>query len=85
MQATKARETYFAVLGEAETTELLGIPCDSPVFAVERVTFLPSGKPFEFVQSIMRGDRYSIILDLVANRVPQAVHTMRLAQGPTHP
>jgi hypothetical protein len=32
---------------------------------VERVTQLPNEKPFEFVQSIVRGDLYKIVLDLV--------------------
>lgn len=73
LQAARARETYFAVTCDTEPAALLGIPPGSPVFAVERVTFLPNGKPFEFVQSIMRGDRYSIILELAANRTPQAV------------
>jgi hypothetical protein len=32
---------------------------------VERVTLLPNERPFEFVQSVVRGDRYTIVLDLV--------------------
>jgi GntR family transcriptional regulator len=73
LQPLRARETYHAVAAEAAVAELLGVPSGSPVFAVERITFLPSGKALEFVQSIMRGDRYSIILELAANRTPQAV------------
>jgi GntR family transcriptional regulator len=63
----QARETYFAVAAEPGTASLLGIPAGSPVFAVERIALLPSGKPLEFAESIMRGDRYSIILDLSAS------------------
>ncbi len=73
LQPAKARETYFAVPAGEEAAGLLDIAKGSPVFAVERVTFLASGKPFEFVQSILRGDRYNVILELVANRLPQAV------------
>jgi len=73
LQPAKARETYFAVPAEPMPAVLLGVSPGSPVFAVERVTFLASGKPFEFVRSVMRGDRYSIILEILANRVPQAV------------
>jgi GntR family transcriptional regulator len=69
----KARETYSAVAVEPVPAALLNVAPGSPVLAVQRVTFLPSGKPFEFVQSIMRSDRYSITLELVANRVPQAM------------
>jgi GntR family transcriptional regulator len=68
----KAHETYSAVPVEAAEAELLNVAPGSPVLAVERITFLPSGKPFEFVESIMRSDRYTITLELVANRVPQA-------------
>jgi GntR family transcriptional regulator len=61
----RARETYFASLADCKASELLRIPVGSPVYAAERVTMLPNEKPFEFVLSIMRGDRYSIVLDLV--------------------
>lgn len=61
----RARETYFASAAEPPAAELLGIPPGSPVFTVERVTLLPDEQPFEFVQSVVRGDRYSIVLDLV--------------------
>ena len=29
------------------------------------MTYLSDGKPLEYVKSIMRGDRYKIVLDLV--------------------
>ena len=61
----RARETYFARLAGHEAAEALGIAEGAPVYAVERVTMLPNGKPFEFVKSVMRGDRYSIVLELV--------------------
>jgi GntR family transcriptional regulator len=65
LYAARARETYFAAAAEAPAAELLGIPAGSPVFSVERVTLLPNERPFEFVQSVVRGDRYTIVLDLV--------------------
>jgi GntR family transcriptional regulator len=68
----KARETYFSVSADPATAALLDIDADAAVFAVERVTLLANGRPFEFAQSIMRGDRYSIILDLTANVAAQA-------------
>jgi GntR family transcriptional regulator len=61
----RARETYFAAAADVPSAELLGIPVGSPVFSVERVTLLPNERPFEFVQSVVRGDRYTIVLDLV--------------------
>jgi GntR family transcriptional regulator len=68
----RARETYFAMLAEPSTAELLNVPAGSPVFAVERVTMLPNERPFEFVQSTVRGDRYTIVLDLVKPGAAQA-------------
>jgi GntR family transcriptional regulator len=64
LYAARARETYFATLAQSPVAEWLGVPPDSPVFAVERVTLLGNEKPFEFVQSIVRGDLYKIVLDL---------------------
>jgi GntR family transcriptional regulator len=61
----RARETYFASMAEPPAAELLNVPAGSPVFGVERVTMLPNDRPFEFVQSTVRGDRYTIVLDLV--------------------
>src|ERR1017187_9665252 len=61
----RARETYFAAAAELPAAELLGIAAGSPIFSVERVTLLPNERPFEFVQSVVRGDRYTIVLDLV--------------------
>ena len=61
----RARETYTASAADRSSAELLGIAEGSPVFAVERVTLLPNQRPFEFVQSVVRGDRYSVVLDLV--------------------
>jgi GntR family transcriptional regulator len=80
----RARETYIAAAAEPPAAELLGIPAGAPVFKVERVTLLPNERPFEFVQSVVRGDRYTIVLDLVkpgaATATPQA-SALRLSPG----
>jgi GntR family transcriptional regulator len=73
LQPARARETYLALPSADEVAALLGIAPRAPVFAVERVTLMSNGKPFEFVQSVMRGDRYSVVLELAANRTPQAI------------
>jgi GntR family transcriptional regulator len=77
LYAARARETYFAALADAASAELLAIPIGAPVFTVERVTMLPNEKPFEFVQSIVRGDRYSIVLDLVKTEGGERVLRLR--------
>jgi GntR family transcriptional regulator len=72
----RARETYVAALADSSTAQLLGIPAGSPVFGVERVTLTHNERPFEFVQSTVRGDRYSIVLDLVKNAGEQQALTL---------
>jgi GntR family transcriptional regulator len=73
LRPARARETHLAALAEPAAAGLLSVPAGSAIFAAERVTFLADEKPLEFVQSIMRGDRYSIVLDLRAHRVPQTI------------
>jgi GntR family transcriptional regulator len=65
IQPSAARETYRAVLAEEADAALLQIPAGAPVFAAERITTSRAGRPFEFVRSVMRGDRYRIVLNLV--------------------
>jgi GntR family transcriptional regulator len=64
LYAARAKETYVAAIAGDPVAKLLGIRAGAPVFQVERISFLPNDKPFEYVQSIIRGDRYSIVLDL---------------------
>ncbi len=80
LYAARARETYVAAKAERTVAKLLGIPPGAPVFQAERVTFLPNGKPFEFVESTIRGDRYSIVLDLVKHGAEK--RTLELAGKP---
>jgi GntR family transcriptional regulator len=59
-----ARETHQAVAVADTVAALLRVPPGSPAFAAERLTSLADGRPLEYVKSIMRGDRYKIVLDL---------------------
>lgn len=61
-----AKETHFAVAISPEVAELLQVPAGSPGLAAERTAILADGRHLEFVESIMRGDRYRIVLDLSA-------------------
>ncbi len=65
VQPATARETYRALLADDADAALLQIPAGAPVFAAERITTSRAGRPFEFVRSVMRGDRYRIVLNLV--------------------
>jgi GntR family transcriptional regulator len=76
----RASERYVASLANSEAAKLLGIPAGTPVFEVQRVTRLANDKAFEFVQSIMRGDRYSILLELVKDGSDSPLRFMGLNQ-----
>jgi GntR family transcriptional regulator len=65
LRATSARETCFAVLVDPEAAALLGVAPASAALAAERIAVSQDGKAFEFVTSIMHGDRYRIVLNLV--------------------
>jgi len=82
LYAARAREKYFAATADRTAAELLGIPMGAAVFAVERVTMLPNEKPFEFVQSVIRGDRYSIVLELVKEDGGKQVLTLNGSATP---
>lgn len=64
LRAAGARETHQAVLITGDDAKLLRVPAGSPGLTAERLTTLPDGIPLEYVRSIMRGDRYRIVLDL---------------------
>lgn len=63
-----AREIHSAVFIDDEDAAILGLPEGSLGLAARRLTYLGDGRPFEFVTSIMRGDRYEIVLDLVSQQ-----------------
>lgn len=65
LHPARARETHVAALVNADDAVLLRTSAGSPGFAAERVTYVADGSPIEYVKSIMRGDRYKIVLDLV--------------------
>ncbi len=60
----RARETYIAVTVSADDAALLHVAPGTAALSVQRLACLPDGRPLEFVQSLMRGDRYRVVLDL---------------------
>ena len=60
---TEAEETFDVVAIDAADARVLGVKPGVCGFRVQRLTFDLTG-PFEFVTSIMRGDRYQIRLGL---------------------
>jgi GntR family transcriptional regulator len=81
LYAARARETYVASTADRSSRTLLKLEPGAPVFEVERVTYLPNGKPFELVHSVIRGDRYSIVLDLEKRDQRAAGFSLRRASG----
>ena len=59
-----ARETHQAVLVAEDVAPLLRVAPGSPALTAERLTTLADGRPLEYVHSVMRGDRYKLVLDL---------------------
>jgi GntR family transcriptional regulator len=62
----RARQSVRARMPSARERELLDIPRNVPVLALERTTFGADGAPFEFVRSAYRGDSYQLALELRA-------------------
>jgi GntR family transcriptional regulator len=59
-----ARETYCVALMKRDEAALLRVAARSPAMTAERVTFLSGGRALEYVESVMRGDRYKVVIDL---------------------
>lgn len=66
----RARQTIGARLPTRRERVLLEIGLHDPVLALERTTFDPDDRPFEFVRSAYRTDRYRVALDLRAPERP---------------
>jgi GntR family transcriptional regulator len=54
----KAEQSIKASCATESDSELLEIKLGKPVLLINRVTYDQTGKPFEFVQSTYRGDKY---------------------------
>jgi len=60
-----AQQEFEARLARFREHTLLKLPPNAPVLAIERTTFGADGRPFEYVQSVYRGDRYRFVARLV--------------------
>jgi GntR family transcriptional regulator, N-acetylglucosamine utilization regulator len=68
LNPASARETYRVVVLDREEAELLDVRTGSPGMGVERVTSLADGRPLEYVESVMRSDRYTVVVELTTLR-----------------
>lgn len=49
---------------DAADADLLGVPSGTAALAIQRVSFLPDGRPVEFTRSWYRGDAYDFVAEL---------------------
>ncbi len=66
MKPARARETHCAIALSRADAYQLGLEPGAPALSAERLSFLLDGRPLEYVWSVMRGDRYQIVLNLSA-------------------
>lgn len=58
LKLSHAQEKIATVTASRQHATLLAIPKDAPLLQIERLTFLDSGVPIEYVESFYRADRY---------------------------
>lgn len=70
----RAEERIEAGPCSRAASDRLGVRSGSPALLITRVTYASDNRPFEFVQSVYRGDRYVFHVDLAAGTgyVPQS-------------
>lgn len=66
VRVAAAEQSYEAVLVNEAESEHLSVPVGSPGMLIERVTFDARDRPFEYVKSVYRGDRYRVITRLTS-------------------
>jgi DNA-binding GntR family transcriptional regulator len=63
-KVTRARETFRPVAVSGYEARLLRVPVGTPVFEVERTSFVDD-TPVEWRRSLVRGDHYSYVVELL--------------------
>jgi GntR family transcriptional regulator len=66
VQASAAKEMYRASTATKAEARMLEVPSGSPVFRATRLTVDSLGNHIELVESVIRGDRYTLQLRLSA-------------------
>lgn len=64
IRLASATDTFVPTRLSREMADLLAVPVGALAFAVERVSVDGLGRTVEFVESILRGDRYKVVLRL---------------------
>jgi len=66
LRPVRALQRLRAVAAPEEEARQLGLAPGDPVLYIQRVSFLPGGRPLEFTRSHYRGDRYDFVAELRA-------------------
>jgi GntR family transcriptional regulator len=64
VRPTRASQSWQAVACPRPDAKLLGIRTGSPVLQIRRTTYDQDGRPFEYLESFFRGDRYVYYAEL---------------------
>ncbi|WP_422449046.1 GntR family transcriptional regulator [Thermoanaerobacterium sp. DL9XJH110] len=65
----RAEEVYNSInINDKNIAEQLSVRLKTAAFLVKRITFNQEGIPFEYAISLLRGDRYSIRVNLITER-----------------
>ena len=64
IRPTRAFQQWQAVACPSLDAKLLGVRSRSPVLQIRRVTYEAGGRPFEYLESFFRGDRYIFYAEL---------------------
>jgi GntR family transcriptional regulator len=64
LKPVSAQEEHFAVNLKPGQANLLRVEAGAAALAAERLAYKGDGRPLELTSSIMRGDRYKIVLNL---------------------
>lgn len=65
----RAEEVYNSInINDKNIAERLSVKLRTAAFFVNRITFNQDGIPFEYAVSLLRGDRYSIRVNLITER-----------------
>jgi GntR family transcriptional regulator len=68
-----AEQSFEAGIASGSRAEHLGVVPGSPVLKIERVTYDERDRPFEYVRSTYRGDRYRFVTRLQEARAPRGL------------
>lgn len=67
LRPARAEEAYSIARLDVHDAKLMMLSEGDPVFQAERISFLPDGRPFEAVWSLLRGDRYTLRVEIIGS------------------